>query len=124
MRPRPRGRSHSLRMKLAITTAESGANASLDSHFGRAPYFRIVDTETGEQSEFNNASGVNASQGAGIQAVQTLARLGVQALITGSVGPKAMNALKAADIRVYSMSEGTSEQATQAFRDGTLKELA
>ncbi|MFA5258038.1 MAG: NifB/NifX family molybdenum-iron cluster-binding protein [Opitutales bacterium] len=111
-------------MKLAITTSEPGANAALDSHFGRARYFRIIDTETGEQSEFDNASGVNATQGAGIQAAQALARLGVEVVITGSVGPKAMSALKAADIRIYSMSEGTSDQAAKAFSEGLLKELA
>jgi predicted Fe-Mo cluster-binding NifX family protein len=111
-------------MKLAITTQGPHANSPIDPRFGRARCFRIVDTETGQQSTVDNAGGVNAVQGAGTQAAQTLARLGVQAVLTGHAGPKAMNALQAANIQVVAVNGGTAEEAVRAFLAGQLTQLA
>jgi predicted Fe-Mo cluster-binding NifX family protein len=108
-------------MKLAITTEGPDLNSLVDLRFGRARYFRIVDLETGQQTTVDNAEGANAAQGAGIQASQTLARLGVQAVITGHVGPKAWSALQGAKIRVHAVDGGTAEQAVQAFLAGRLR---
>ncbi|HOK76471.1 MAG TPA: NifB/NifX family molybdenum-iron cluster-binding protein [Verrucomicrobiota bacterium] len=110
-------------MKLAITSQESGPNALVDLRFGRARFFRIVDTETGQQTTVDNAEGANAVQGAGTHAAETLARIGVQVVITGHVGPKAMNALQAAKIQVYTVDGGTAEQAVHDFLAGRLRAL-
>jgi predicted Fe-Mo cluster-binding NifX family protein len=111
-------------MKIAITTQGTDANSAVDLRFGRTKFFRIVDTETGQQTAVANAGGVNAVQGAGTQAAQTLARLGAQAVLTGHVGPKALSALQAAKIQIYSVSGGTAEQAVQDFLAGRLQALA
>jgi predicted Fe-Mo cluster-binding NifX family protein len=108
-------------MKLAITTQGSEPNSPVDLRFGRARFFRIVDTESGQQTAVDNAEGVNAVQGAGTQAAQTLARLGVQAVLTGHVGPKAQSALQAAKIQVYAVDGGTVEQAVQSLLGGQLR---
>jgi Dinitrogenase iron-molybdenum cofactor. len=50
-----------------------------------------------------------------------LAREGVNAVITGEAGPKAMQALKTAGIDVLYMSSGTVEQAIQRYKSGTLE---
>jgi len=110
-------------MKLAITTQGAEPNSAVDLRFGRARYFRIVDTETDQQTVLDNAEGVNAAQGAGIYAGQTLARLGVQTLLTGHVGPKAWTALQAANIQVFAIPGGTAEQALQAFKAGQLQSV-
>lgn len=107
-------------MKLAVTALGPDANSPIDTHFGRARFFRIVDTETGQQTAVDNAAGVNAVQGAGTQAAQTLARLGVGVVLTGHVGPKAWSALEAANIRVHAINGGTTEQAVQDFIAGRL----
>jgi predicted Fe-Mo cluster-binding NifX family protein len=111
-------------MKVAISTQGPDANSPVDLRFGRAQFFRVVDTETGQQTAVDNSTGVNAAQGAGIQAGQTLARLGVQALLTGHVGPKAWTTLQAANIRAYAITGGTVEEAMQAFVAGKLQPLA
>jgi predicted Fe-Mo cluster-binding NifX family protein len=111
-------------MKIAITTQGADANSPVDLRFGRSRFFRIVDTETGQQTTVDNAGGVNAVQGAGTQAAQTLARLGAQAVLTGHVGPKALSALQAANIQVYSLNGGTAEQAVQDFLAERLQALA
>jgi predicted Fe-Mo cluster-binding NifX family protein len=102
-------------MKFAVTSQESDLAAQVELRFGRARFFRIVDCENGQQTVMNNEAGMNAAQGAGIQAVQTLANLGVQAVVTGHVGSKAWTALQAANISIYAANEGTVEQAMKAF---------
>jgi predicted Fe-Mo cluster-binding NifX family protein len=108
-------------MKLAITTQGTEPDSPVDLRFGRTKYFRVVDNETGQQTTVDNADGANAVQGAGIQAAQTLARLGVQAVLTGHVGPKAWSALEAAHIKIYTVDGGTAEQALQAYLAGRLR---
>jgi predicted Fe-Mo cluster-binding NifX family protein len=110
-------------MKIAITSQLPNLNSPVDEHFGRAPYFCIIHVEEGTLTGINNEDGVNAAQGAGIHAAQRLVDHGVQALITGHVGPKAWAAIEAAKIRVFSATEGTVEEALAAWRGNKLPEL-
>lgn len=110
-------------MKLAITVQGSELDSPVDLRFGRARFFIICDTETGQRITIDNADGINATQGAGTQAAQRLANEGVQTVITGHVGPKAQNALQAARIQVYSVAGGTADQAVQDFLAGRLQPL-
>lgn len=111
------------KMKLAITVQGPEPNALLDPRFGRARFFRIVDTETGVETVVDNSAGVNAVQGAGTQAAQTIANHGVGAVITGHVGPKALNALHAANIKVYSAVGGTVSEVVRDYLAGKLAVL-
>jgi predicted Fe-Mo cluster-binding NifX family protein len=108
-------------MKLAISSQGTDLDSPVDLRFGRARFFHIVDTETGQQTTVDNAGGVNAIQGAATQASQTLARLGVQTVLTGHVGPKAWSALQAANIQVFTLNGGTVHQAVQSFLDDRLQ---
>jgi predicted Fe-Mo cluster-binding NifX family protein len=107
-------------MKFAISSQGPDLTCEVDPRFGRSRYFRVVDCATGQQSVVDNEAGVNAAQGAGIQAVQTLVNLGVQAVVTGHVGPKAWNALRAAKVAAYAANGGTVEAALKAFMAGQL----
>lgn len=73
-------------MKVCVSAASGSLDAQTDPRFGRCPYFVIVDSETMEFEVIpNTASG--SVGGAGIQAAQMVASGGVQAVLTGSVGP-------------------------------------
>jgi predicted Fe-Mo cluster-binding NifX family protein len=100
-------------MKIAVTAQGPDPGSLVDPRFGRAHFFRVVDCETGQQTVVDNQAGANAVQGAGIQAAQTLAKLGVEAVVTGHVGPKAWTTLQAARIQVYTVNGGTVEQAVE-----------
>jgi predicted Fe-Mo cluster-binding NifX family protein len=111
-------------MNVAITAQGTELDAPVESRFGRAPYFLLVDTETGRFTVHDNVQNVNAPQGAGIQAAQAIAKLGAQALLTGNVGPKAFATLQAAGIPVYVGVTGTVAQAVEAFGAGRLQLVA
>jgi predicted Fe-Mo cluster-binding NifX family protein len=111
-------------MKLAITSVDEGIESSVDPRFGRAKYFVVVDLETHAATTVGNAVNLNAAQGAGIQAAKTLIDLGVKALITGHVGPKAIAALQAGDVAIYPVAGGTVAQSLEKFHAGSLKTIA
>jgi hypothetical protein len=63
-------------MRLALTTSGETLEAPLDPRFGRAPRFLVFDTDTTAFEIVDNRAGLEAAQGAGIQAAEKLARLG------------------------------------------------
>jgi predicted Fe-Mo cluster-binding NifX family protein len=109
-------------MTIAVTAKGEGLAAEVDPRFGRASCFVLFDTETKMARTVDNGQSVNAAQGAGIQAAETVSRLGAGCLITGHCGPKAFRTLYAAGIRVYAGAAGTVAEAIAAFEAGTLKE--
>ena len=64
---------------------------------------------------------VAAAQGAGIQAGRTVIDMGVEAVVTGAVGPKAMATLQAGGVKVYVGAEGTVAEAVESLKAGRLK---
>jgi predicted Fe-Mo cluster-binding NifX family protein len=108
-------------MKIAITTLGKEMQSPVDPRFGRARWFIVVETETGEFEPVDNEKNVDAAQGAGIQAARNVAKLGAKAVVTGNVGPKAFAALKAAGIDVYLGAHGTVQEALEQFQKGALQ---
>lgn len=109
-------------MKIAFTTSGDHLDAPLDSRFGRAAKFLIYDSETEAVEVVDNAQNLNAAQGAGIQAAQTIARSGASCLITGHCGPKAFRVLQAAGVKIYHCPASTLRDALKAFQAGTLEQ--
>jgi len=109
-------------MKIAITSQGKELSSEVDSRFGRAKFLLVVDTETGDFQVYDNVINMNAVQGAGIQTGQNIANLGVEAVITGNVGPNAFKTLSAAGIRVFLAEKQTVADVIDAFKAGKLKE--
>ncbi|MBN1852030.1 MAG: NifB/NifX family molybdenum-iron cluster-binding protein [Pirellulales bacterium] len=108
-------------MKVAVTAQDPNLESTVDPRFGRARYFLLVDTDTGNFTAHDNAQNLNALQGAGIQAAQTVVQLGAEALLTGNVGPKAFTTLQAGGVTVYPGATGTVQQALEDLRSGRLQ---
>jgi predicted Fe-Mo cluster-binding NifX family protein len=108
-------------MKIVVTTQGTDMDSPVDPRFGRAKNFLLVDTETRQTTAHDNAQNLNAPQGAGIQAAQTVYNLGAGAVITGNVGPNAFATLRAAGVAVYIGVSGTAREAIEQFRSGRLK---
>ncbi len=98
-------------MKIAITSQGPDLSSPLDPRFGRARYILVVDTASGEVEAVDNAANAQTPHGAGLAAVAVLQRHDVGLLVTGHVGPKAEQALRAAEIRVVTVAEGTCRAA-------------
>jgi predicted Fe-Mo cluster-binding NifX family protein len=111
-------------MKVCVTAGASGLDAPTDPRFGRCPFFVVVDLGSMSESSIPNAN-VDASSGAGIQAAQEVAKQGALALITGNIGPNAMQTLSAANIEVYQHQGGGSvRDVVEKFKRGELMKIA
>ena len=108
-------------MKICVTAAGPDLDSAIDPKFGRCPYFVIVDPETMEYEAVQN-SGMNASSGAGIRAAQTVSGKGADVVITGQLGPSAVQTLTAAGIKMMTGASGTVRDAAQQYRSGELSE--
>ncbi len=107
-------------MIIAISAQGSTLDSLADPRFGRAKCFIVIDTESNTFSAHDNTVNLNAAQGAGIQTAKNVADLGVEAVITGHVGPKAYATLSAAGIEMYTGATGTVRDTLESFRAGAL----
>ncbi len=107
-------------MKIAVTSRGPEMTSDVDPRFGRAKWFVIVDTETGESEAIDNTSGVEAGSGAGVQAAARVAGSGVEYVLTGHCGPNAFRTLAAAGVKIITSVTGTVEEAVGKIKDGEL----
>lgn len=98
-------------MKIAVTATGTDLDAAMDPRFGRAQYILIFDQDGSLVEAVDNAAGVGAMQGAGIQAGKLLADRKVDVLITGNCGPNAFKTLNAAGIKVVVEQSGSVRDA-------------
>ena len=106
-------------MKIVVSAYGAGLDGVASPVFGRCPAYVFVDTETMDFEAVDNPA-MNAAGGAGIQAAQFVVDRGAQAVISGRVGPNALDVLQAADVPVYPFGSGTVWQAVEALKTGQL----
>ncbi len=110
-------------MRVVVSAVGADLSAEVSPVFGRCPNYVFVDTATMEFEALPNPA-MSAAGGAGIQAAQFAVSKGVQAVITGNVGPNAFNVLQAAGVTLYPVSGGTVQQAVDAYNRGELQPLS
>jgi predicted Fe-Mo cluster-binding NifX family protein len=112
-------------MKLCITSTGKDMDSKGEEHFGRSPYFLIVDTETLDFKTVPNTA-QTTGRGAGIGASQIVLDNNAEAVLTGFVGPNAFNALRASHIRIYEglSSTNTVREAVGKFNKGEYEDSA
>ena len=107
--------------KIAISSDGDKLHSKVDQRFGRCKYFLIVDADSMEFEVLSNENAMD-SGGAGIQTAQTIANKGVEAVLTGNVGPNAFQTLSAAGIKVFTGASGTIKESVEKYKKGELKE--
>lgn len=110
-------------MKVAITTQGAGLNPMVNPQFGRTRWFVVYDTESNVSFAVDNQKNVDVPQGAGVQMGRSIAELGVRAVITGHVGPKAFATLQACGVSIYTSKETSVEEAINQFKTGQLVQM-
>ena len=107
-------------MKVAVSAGKKNLDTPVDPRFGRCAFFIVVDTENMNFEAVDNENAA-LSGGAGIQVAQFLASKGAEAIITGNIGPNAVNVLSAAGIEMVTGQTGTIRQAVDDYKKGKLK---
>ncbi len=109
-------------MKVCFSSIGNSADSVMDPRFGRAAYFAIADTETMEFEMIENAASASGG-GAGITSGQLMVDKGVKAVVTGNVGPNAMNVLKTAEIEIFKGSPVSLKENLEKFKKGLLDKI-
>ena len=103
-------------MRIILTVNSPSFDSEVDPRFGRSAYLLILDTET-QQWEAHANPGVNATNGAGIQAAQFATEKKAEAVLSGDFGPHAFEALQAAGIAMYLYADSqTARKAIERFQ--------
>ncbi|ADB57505.1 NifB/NifX family molybdenum-iron cluster-binding protein [Archaeoglobus profundus] len=112
-------------MRVAVSTISGGLDDKVSEVFGRAVSFTIVDVEDGEIKSVEVVRNDFAVRGggAGVAVSQFLVDKGVNAVITGNVGPNALGVLSSAGIKVYRGSGLTVKEAIEKLIRGELEEI-
>jgi len=107
--------------KVAVTSEGPTLTDMVDPRFGRAGGFVVVDPDTMEHAYVDNGSSQTMAHGAGIQAAQIIADSGAKVVLTGFVGPKAFEALKAVGIKVVQNLDNMSvKEAVEKYKSGNV----
>jgi predicted Fe-Mo cluster-binding NifX family protein len=109
-------------MKVCLPiTKNLGLESPVHGHFGSAPGFLAVNTETGAAEAILNANLGHAH--GGCSPVKALAGHKPDAVLVGGLGGGALAGLRQMGVRVYLAPPGTAAEAVAQFKTGTLQEL-
>ncbi|MCF8094336.1 MAG: NifB/NifX family molybdenum-iron cluster-binding protein [Desulfobacteraceae bacterium] len=107
-------------MKVAVSSNGKTLDSEIDTRFGRAACFLLVDLNSMSCEAVENKQNLKAAQGAGIQAAKTVVDHGAGAVITGNCGPKAYAVLQQAGISVITGASGQAKDALEKYKQGEL----
>jgi predicted Fe-Mo cluster-binding NifX family protein len=107
-------------MRVAVSSTGPDPGSPVDARFGRADWFVVIDTSTGESKAVDNEAGARAGSGAGVHAAEAVVREGVEYVLTGHCGPNAFRALDAAGVKVVVDVGGTVQEAVDRLKAGEL----
>ena len=110
-------------MKVGFAVQENeGLGSLVYGHFGSAPAFVIVDTDTKQISALNNAN-EHHIHGA-CNPVQALGGNNIDAMVVGGIGPGAIVKLNAMGIKVYRAGAATVNENIGLLAENGLQELS
>ena len=105
-------------MKIALSATSSDPEGEVDPRFGRCACFMLYDTDSEEFEAVDNVH-AGGSGGVGIAAAQMMIDKGVEAVLTGDMGPNASRVFSAAGIPVTTGVSGKIREAARAYaREG------
>jgi predicted Fe-Mo cluster-binding NifX family protein len=110
-------------MQICIPIAEDlGLNSRVHDHFGSAPRFMIVDTESAACHAVENH---DRRHGHGMcQPLKALANQAIDAIVVGGIGQRALGRLERRHMRVYQSEHTTVGETVAALKAGSLRPVS
>lgn len=109
-------------MKICFPVQENlGLASQVFGHFGSAPLFVVVNTETSEVTAIKNSDEIH--QHGACNPVAGLGGHAVDAIVVGGIGGGALAKLNHTGMRVFQAQDGTIEQNLELFHANNLPEF-
>ncbi len=109
---------------LAVSSSSQDLEGEVDSRFGRCKYFLLISIENNKivsHKALENGQ-IDMRGGAGIATAQMLANHNVGSIISGNIGPRAIEVLQQFQIPAY-QATGSIREVVQKFINGTLTKI-
>lgn len=101
---------------------DQGLSSTVCGHFGSAPFFMIVDAESGACRALANQ---NQHHTHGMcQPLAALAAEPIDAIVVGGIGAGALGKLMAAGMGVFRADHPTVDRTVEAFKRGELRGIS
>jgi len=102
----------------------NGLNARLSEHFGRAPYFIVVELdENGSISSVQAVPNESEHFGGFGRPPDSILHFRPNAVITYGMGPRALNIFQEARVAVLKANADTVKEVVEAYKQDRLEEL-
>lgn len=106
------------------TENQEGINAPLAEHFGRAPYFTVIDIDNkGGIAGVKPLPNVSEHVGGTGSPHDYITELKPNALIVHGMGPRGIMAFQSAGIQVLKANANTVKEVIEAYKQGKLEGL-
>jgi predicted Fe-Mo cluster-binding NifX family protein len=113
----------SVRIAIPVEDA-NGLNARLSQHFGRAPYFAVVELdENGKVFSLQTVPNKSGHLGGVGQPPEIIMRLRSDAVVTYDMGFRALNIFQSANVAVLQTNKDFVKDVIEAYNRGELVEL-
>jgi len=112
-------------MKITVigipTLNEGGLLSEISMHFGKSPYITFIKYENGAIKDVNAIEILGKHGGGSKTPAEIVLSSGIDVLICGNLGPKAVSMLSDGGIEVYSGASGKVKDTFKAWKNGTLQ---
>jgi predicted Fe-Mo cluster-binding NifX family protein len=109
-------------MKIGIPSmGERGLDEAVGQHFGMVPFYTLYDTETEQVSVIPNTSSHMGGVG---YPPEMLHKVGIDVLVCGGLGSRAVQMFEERGIRVFVQASGTVKDALEMYGSGRLPEAS
>jgi len=104
--------------------SQEGLNAVLAEHFGRAPYYTVVDlNDKGDATNVKTVSNVGEHAGGMGQAHDHILELKPTAIIVYGMGPRGLITFQNAGVAILKANANTVGEVVNAYKEDKLQEL-
>jgi predicted Fe-Mo cluster-binding NifX family protein len=106
------------------TIGQEGLNAHLAEHFGRAPYFAVVDlNENGDVANVKTVPNVGEHTGRMGQPHDVVLGLQPNAIIVYGMGRRGLDSFQSVGVAVLRANANTISEVIAAYKENKLQEL-
>ncbi len=109
-------------MRIAITSeSTAGLESPVSYHFGRCPYYTIVEVEDGKVTKAKSVPNAGADGHSPGELPALIKQYGVNVLLTGGMGRRAVDFFTQYGIEVVTGAQGTVRNTLELYFGGQLR---